>query len=133
MADIERFWNAWAPYLSYIEDNHLDLANIKTLDRIISDPVLIVGAGQGLLVEQLKKTAHKVDGVDLSPEMVKYAWTRRGLRLIEADGRKLPFADNTYATTIIATGVVDFLNDEGSSSDSTRCTPRPRDWPGALA
>jgi len=113
MADVARFWNAWAPYLSYIEDNHLDLANIQKLDRIISDPVLIVGAGQGLLVEQLQKSGHKVEGVDLSPQMIKYALTRRGLKLIEADARKLPFADRTYGTTIIATGVVDFLDDEG--------------------
>jgi len=113
MADIARFWNTWAPYLSYIEDNHLDLANIQKLGRIISDPVLIVGAGQGLLVEQLQKSGHKVEGVDLSPQMIKYALTRRGLKLIEADARKLPFADRTYNTTIIATGVVDFLDDEG--------------------
>lgn len=113
MADIARFWNTWAPYLSYIEDNHLDLATIKEFGGIISDPVLIVGAGQGLLVEQLLKSGHKVDGVDLSPEMIKYAQARRGLKLIEADARKLPFADSTYSTTIVATGVVDFMDDEG--------------------
>jgi len=43
----------------------------------------------------------------------QYAQTRRGLKLIEADARKLPFADNTHSTTIIATGVVDFMDDEG--------------------
>jgi hypothetical protein len=88
------------------------LANFQKLGRIISDPVLIVGAGQGLLVEQLQKSGHKVEGVDLSPQMIKYALTRRGMKLIEADARKLPFADRTYNTTIIATGVVDFLDDE---------------------
>ena len=65
MADVARFWETWAPYLSYIEDNHLDLANIKKLGGLISDPVLIVGGGQGLLVEQLQKSGHQVDGVDL--------------------------------------------------------------------
>jgi SAM-dependent methyltransferase len=113
MTDVARFWEAWAPYLSYIEDNHLDLANIEKLRAVISDPVLIVGAGQGLLVERLQKSGHKVDGIDQSPQMIKYALTRRGLKLIEADGRKLPFADRTYNTTIIATGVVDFLHDDG--------------------
>ena len=112
MADVARFWETWAPYLSYIEDNHLDVANIKKLGGLISDPVLIVGAGQGLLVEQLQKSGHKVDGVDLSPQMIKYAQIRRGLKLIEADARRLPFADQTYDTTIIATGVVDFLADD---------------------
>ena len=112
MKDLARFWETWAPYLSYIEDNHLDLANIQKLGGLISDPVLIVGAGQGLLVEQLQKSGHKVDGVDLSPQMVRYAAERRGLKLIEADARRLPFANQTYNTTIIATGVVDFLDDD---------------------
>lgn len=112
MTQVGRFWETWAPYLSYIEDNHLDLANIEKLGGIISDPVLIVGAGQGLLVEQLQKSGHKVDGVDQSPQMVKYAEMRRGLKLIEADGRNLPFAPNMYNTAIIATGVVDFLHND---------------------
>lgn len=112
MTDVGRFWDTWAPYLSYIEDNHLDLTNIKKLDPIISDPVLIIGAGQGLLVEQLQKSGHKVDGVDRSPQMVKLADTRRNLKLIEADARNLPFESKMYSTCIIATGVVDFLKDE---------------------
>jgi ubiquinone/menaquinone biosynthesis C-methylase UbiE len=112
MTDVGRFWDTWAPYLSYIEDNHLDLANIRKLDSIISDPVLIIGAGQGLLVEQLQKSGHEADGVDRSPQMIKYAETRRGLKLIEADARNLPFESGRYSTAIIATGVVDFLNDE---------------------
>ncbi len=112
MADLARFWENWAPYLSHIEDNHLDLENIQRLGAHISDPVLIIGAGQGLLVEQLQKSGHSVDGVELSPLMIKYAKTRRGLELIEANARQLPLADNTYNTTIIATGVVDFLDDE---------------------
>jgi hypothetical protein len=113
MTEVERYWETWAPYLSYFEDNHLDLANIEKLRGIISDPVLIVGAGQGLLVERLQKSGLKVDGVDQSPQMVKYAEIRRGLKLIEADGRNLPFASKMYNTAIIATGVVDFLDDDG--------------------
>ena len=34
MTEVRRFWKTWAPYLSYIEDNHLDLANIKKLGGI---------------------------------------------------------------------------------------------------
>ncbi len=88
------------------------MANIRKLDSIIPDPVLIIGAGQGLLVEQLQKSGHKADGVDRSPQMIQYAETRRGLKLIEADARNLPFESGSYSTAIIATGVVDFMNDE---------------------
>ena len=91
MTDVERYWETWAPYLSYFEDNHLDLANIEKLRGVISDPVPNRGAGQGLLVEQLQKSGLKVDGVDQSPQMVKYAEMWRGLKLIEADGEEPAF------------------------------------------
>jgi len=44
--------------------------------------------------------------------MISYAKKRRGLDLIEADARNMPFANNSYKTSIIATGVVDFIDDE---------------------
>jgi hypothetical protein len=44
--------------------------------------------------------------------MVEYAEARRGLTLVQADAADLPFNDDGYATTIIATGVVDFMKDE---------------------
>ena len=105
-------WTAWSAYWSYQEDFFLDLDAVNKLSPRIEDPVLIVGAGQGLLVEQLMKNGFKVDGIELDSEMIKYAKERRGLELIYADARKMPFADGRYKTSIIATGVIDFLNDE---------------------
>lgn len=112
MSEKLSFWDAIAPYLNYIENNHLDLSSINKLMNLIDEPVLVIGAGQGLLVEELTKKGYKVDGVDLSPVMVKYAKERRGLELIQADARNLPFSDKSYRTAIIATGVVDFIEDE---------------------
>jgi len=74
--------------------------------------VLVVGAGQGLIVEELQKRGFQCDGVDLSSEMIRYAKLRRGLTLIKADARAMPFEAETYATIIYATGVVDFIRDE---------------------
>lgn len=59
-----------------------------------------------------KKKDFTVDGIDLDPQMISYAKKRRGLDLIEADARNMPFANNSYKTSIIATGVVDFIDDE---------------------
>jgi ubiquinone/menaquinone biosynthesis C-methylase UbiE len=112
MSGTESFWTNWSPYWSYQEDFHLDLEAINKLTVAIIDPVLIVGAGQGLLVEQLRKKMFRVDGVDLDPNMVAYAKKRRGLDLTQADAKNMPFSDNRYKTSIIATGVVDFLDDE---------------------
>lgn len=44
--------------------------------------------------------------------MIMYAKKRRGLNLIQADAKNMPFADKSYKTSIITTGVVDFLEDE---------------------
>jgi len=113
MNDMSAYWEACAPYWSYMENNHLDLDSIRQILEMIYDPVLIVGAGQGLLIEELQKNGLKVDGVDSSPKMVKFAKERRGLELVHADGADLPFEDKSYRTTIIATGVIDFMYDEG--------------------
>ena len=112
MAEMESFWRTWAPYWSYQEDFALDIEGINKLTTAVVGPVLVIGAGQGLLVEQLQKKGFKVDGVDLEPNMIMYAKKRRGLNLIQANAKNMPFSDKSYKTSIIATGVVDFLDDE---------------------
>ena len=112
MSDNLKFWESWSPYWSYIEDNHLDLDSIDKLAPLIKDPALVIGAGQGLLVEELRKKGLDVDGIDAEPEMVAYAKKRRNIDIVLANGKKMPFADNTYQTSIVATGVVDFLDNE---------------------
>ena len=112
MTEMASFWELWSPYWSYEEDFFLDLESIDKLIDTIRNPVLIIGAGQGLLVEQLQKKGFKVDGVDLDSNMIIYAKKRRGLNLIQANANNMPFADNSYKTSIIATGVVDWLDDE---------------------
>jgi ubiquinone/menaquinone biosynthesis C-methylase UbiE len=74
--------------------------------------VLVVGAGQGLIVAELRKNGFRADGVELSSEMIRYARTRRGLTFVQADARAMPFGEETYETIIYATGVVDFIGDE---------------------
>ena len=43
--------------------------------------------------------------------MLEYARVRRGLTLVRANATAMPFADGTYETVIIATGVIDFMAD----------------------
>ena len=112
MEETASYWTAWSPYWSYQEDFFLDLDAINKLSAFITNPVLIVGAGQGLLVEQLQKNDFTVDGIDLAPQMISYAKERRGLDFIQANAGNMPFADDSYKTSIVATGVVDFINDE---------------------
>lgn len=112
MSDTPKFWEVISPYLSYLEENYLDLDSITTLVSVIKDPALVIGAGQGLLVEELRKQGHTVDGVDSEPQMIKLAAQRRGINLVLAQGNKMPFLDDSYRTSIIATGVIDFMDDK---------------------
>src|SRR5215831_7992808 len=112
MAHVSEFWDWLAPHHGAVENSYLDLLSIRRILDALHPPVLVVGAGQGLIVEELQKQGFHCDGLDLSPEMIKYAKLRRGLTLIEADAKAMPFAEGKYGTVIYATGVVDFIGDE---------------------
>jgi hypothetical protein len=71
-----------------------------------------VGAGQGLIVAELHKLGLHCEGVDFSTEMIRHAKIRRGLTLVRADARRMPFENGSYSTVIFATGVIDFMGDE---------------------
>jgi hypothetical protein len=112
MTRSSEYWDALAPHHASIENNYLNLPSLRRIVKDIRPPVLVVGAGQGLIVAELLKHGFQTDGVDLSLEMIRYAKTRRGLTLVHADARALPFGGGSYETIIYATGVVDFMGDE---------------------
>ena len=59
------FWNALAPFHAEVEDSNFDLASVRRLLPEIESPVLVVGAGHGLIVAELRKHRYECDGVDL--------------------------------------------------------------------
>src|SRR5688500_11154117 len=65
------FWGSLAPHHSAIENTNLDLPSIRRILHQIHQPVLVVGAGQGLIVEELQKNGLRCDGVDLNLEMIR--------------------------------------------------------------
>jgi ubiquinone/menaquinone biosynthesis C-methylase UbiE len=106
------FWNALAEHHAAIEENFLELSSLRQIMGDVRPPVLVVGAGQGLLVAELMAKGFACDGVDFSAEMIKHAKIRRGLEIVESDAAALPFGEASYQTVIYATGVVDFNSDE---------------------
>ena len=106
------FWNALAPFHSAIENNYFDLRSLRCILPELREPVLVVGAGQGLIVAEVRSRGFRCDGVDFSSEMIRYAQLRRGLSLIQADAKAMPLKDASYQTILYATGVVDFIGDE---------------------
>ncbi len=112
MSDCSEFWDVLAQFHSEIEDTNFDLASVRRLLPEVVSPVLVVGAGQGLIVAELRKQGFECDGVDLSLEMIRHAKLRRGIALVQADAKVMPFPAASYATIIYATGVVDFTAED---------------------
>lgn len=106
------FWDALAPHHSAIENNYFDRSSLRRIVHELREPILVVGAGQGLIVAELQKRGLQCDGVDFSPEMIRYARLRRGLSLIQAVAKAMPLKGGSHQTIIYATGVVDFIQDE---------------------
>jgi SAM-dependent methyltransferase len=112
MSSCSEFWNALAQFHAEIEDSNFDLASVRRLLPEIESPVLVVGSGQGLIVADLRKRGYECDGVDLSSEMIRQAKLRRGITLVQADAKAMPFPAASYETIVYATGVVDFTAEE---------------------
>lgn len=112
MGDCFHFWNVLAQFHAEVEDTNFDRASIRRLLPEIAPPVLIIGAGQGLIVAEVRKHGYECDGVDLSSEMIRQAKLRRRMTLVRADAKAMPFPTARYDTIIYATGVVDFTVDE---------------------
>ena len=106
------FWDTLAPHHWKIENSYLDPVVLRRILSRIEGPVLVVGAGQGVIVAESQKNGMRCDGVDGSPEMIRHAKVRRGLELVKADARAMPFEKGAYRTLIYATGVIDFMSDE---------------------
>lgn len=114
MPEATRFWDALAAHHAAIEDNYLDLASLRCIIDDVRPPVLVVGAGQGLLVAELQAKGLQCDGVDFSSEMIRHAKRRRRLDIVQADAAALPLGNAAYETIIYATGVIDFNSDENA-------------------
>ncbi len=108
------FWDIFSPYMDYLENVlGINLDNLGPVIPLIKSPVLVVGAGQGLLISELRQKGFTAEGIDLSPEMVAAAERRRGIKLFLGNANNMPFATGQFTTTIVATGVIDFLEDSG--------------------
>jgi SAM-dependent methyltransferase len=106
------WWDSWARYWEPLEDRHFGLAAMERVMRFISSPVLVVGAGHGIIVSALRERGLEVEGLDASEPMIAEAKRRRGLELVHGDARQLPFEAERFRSVIIASGVIDHHADE---------------------
>ncbi len=112
--EAEKWWSTWAPVWNQIEDRHFGTKTTASLMDNITSDVLVIGAGQGLIVRHLMNKGINATGLDINPEMVKVAKEKYNLDIVEGDAGKLPFKDESYSTVIISSGVVDYGADEAA-------------------
>ncbi len=112
--EAEQWWSTWAPLWNHIEDRHFSTRVTEALiDRMASD-VLVIGAGQGIIVRYLEDKGFRALGLDINPHMVRIAKEKYGLDIVEGDAGDLPFESESFATVIISSGVVDYGADESA-------------------
>ena len=65
------WWGTWAPFWDHMENQHFSTFVTEDLINEIDSPVLIIGAGMGLIVDFLQKKGYKTTGIDLDETMIK--------------------------------------------------------------
>jgi ubiquinone/menaquinone biosynthesis C-methylase UbiE len=111
---ISNWWSTWAPFWDMIENRHFSTQVTDFILEDIRSPVLVIGAGQGLIVRHLKEKGFDVTGLDINDDMISIAKNKYGLDIIKGDANSLPFGDRSFKTAIISSGVVDYGADEQS-------------------
>lgn len=114
-------WDSLAEVWDLFECQGTTASDLIPLTDLIQPPILVVGAGQGLLVEFLQRRSLQVVGVDQSLEMIRMARLRRGITLIQARGEALPASDSSFQTIIIPTGVFGLHHHDGIEQCLLEC------------
>ena len=106
-----KWWSAFAPYWEHLERRHLAPLVADDFLPLVASPCLVVGSGQGLVVEHLRGRGVAAFGLDLERGMLLRGLARRGVDGVQADARRMPYADSAFCAVIVASGVIDYLDD----------------------
>lgn len=80
--------------------------HIERMATWLADPVLLVGAGRGMMLQALRAKGYAATGVDWSANMVVDAQRDGVLGLSRGDAGHLPYDCQSLASVIISTGVL---------------------------
>jgi SAM-dependent methyltransferase len=144
--DVRSYWNAHihdleitshpvgSPgFFSDLDQYHFEklhhLPRLVAFDGYRGKRVLEVGCGAGTDLVRFAKSGAIVTGVDLSPSAIALArenFAQQGLQadLREADGERLPFADNSF-DLVYAHGVVQYTADDRRLVEECRRVLKP--------
>jgi len=135
---IEKMFSSIAPWYDFL--NHLLSFNLdrkwrKEVMRMVNSSksltVLDVCTGTGDIAIGLKSLEHKVFGIDISGEMLRFAMRKAekkkltdGLFLVRGDALFLPFKEETFDLVTIGFGLRNFTSCEKGISEMVRILKR---------
>ena len=61
--DTAAYWDTLAPHHWRLENNYLNVPSVRLILGDIRPPVMVVGSGQGLIVEELRRQGLRCDGI----------------------------------------------------------------------
>jgi len=99
-------WDGVAPFWRCVESRGLAHKHLQKCAAYFDSPVLVVGAGQGLLMESLCRLGYEVQGIDQSEKMASCAIARRGFDISVMSAAMLEFPSRSFASVVVATGVL---------------------------
>ncbi|HRE12225.1 MAG TPA: class I SAM-dependent methyltransferase, partial [Ignavibacteria bacterium] len=93
--DLDKFYNHPNRLFRFIENKRIRVL-ITEADIRPDDNVLEVGCGAGHILERIN--CGRLTGIDISPVQIQRAKARLGskAKLIEAEGERLPFPDQSF-------------------------------------
>lgn len=98
--------------LSLKEKGYFDYASRKMFDRYLphlsNKMILDVGCGHGMMMEYFSENGNNIFGIDITAQSVRFN-SVRGLTVIEADARDIPFADDTF-DLVYSLGVIEHFS-----------------------
>jgi ubiquinone/menaquinone biosynthesis C-methylase UbiE len=111
MDDLVAFWSKENLLLK--EKGYFDRASRIMFDKFLpglnNKEILDVGCGLGMMMEYFSKQGNEVVGIDIAPRVVKEN-RRRGLTVVEADARNLPFVDESF-DLVYSLGVIEHFEE----------------------
>jgi len=125
----------WYDFLNHLLSFNLDRKWRREVMKMVgfskSLTVLDICTGTGDIAIGLKTMGHKVFGIDLSEEMLKFAMMKAekekitdGFILIRGDALFLPFKDETFDVVTIGFGLRNFTSREKGISEMVRVLKR---------
>jgi SAM-dependent methyltransferase len=102
----------------------------RLLREVLAPPpgasVLDVGCGSGYFTRRLAADGFEVTGIDVSPEMVRYAQSQAvaGERYTVGDARHLPFPDRYFDVCVAITSLCFIREQEQALTEMVRVTRR---------